>query len=61
MMKNSKYVAICADNLTAVEIDSENYKIIKSDSNAKVFKIKIRDCICSNYVMSRKLGYLSKR
>ena len=44
MMKNSKYVAICADNLTAVEIDGEKYKVIKSDCNAKVFKCFYKGC-----------------
>lgn len=36
--KRIKQVAICADNNTALEIDDDNYKVIKSDENAKIFK-----------------------
>lgn len=38
MMKNVKQVAICADNCTALVIDEENYKVLKTDKNANIYK-----------------------
>ena len=38
MAKKIKQVAICADNQTALEICGEEYKVIKSNSEAKIYK-----------------------
>jgi len=38
MTKCLKQVSICADNNTALVIDGENYRVVKSDNNANIYK-----------------------
>lgn len=43
MVKNLKQVAICADNNTALVIDGENYRVIKSDKCANIYKCYLKN------------------
>ena len=38
MTKNLKQVAICADNCTALVVDGDDYRVLKSDNTARVYK-----------------------
>lgn len=63
MTKKIKQVAICLDNGVALEIDDENYKIIKSVESAKAFKcyIKNGDFCCIEIENNGKFNDLISR